>query len=180
MLKRTIVALALIPVLLVIVLALPKILVAVIAGVFCSVSAYELLGTTKLVRNSRMLLYTILAAFFVALWSFAGCPVAIGVVGLVSFYAVLFSELMLSGMKIHFSRLALCMTGGLVVPCMLTALIRIFMMADGRAFILIPFVLAFMADIGAYFAGYLYGKHPLCPNISPKKTVEGMVGGIII
>ncbi|MDR2157581.1 MAG: phosphatidate cytidylyltransferase [Clostridiales Family XIII bacterium] len=38
---------------------------------------------------------------------------------------------------------------------------------------------AFGSDIFAYFAGSLMGKHRLCPNISPKKTVEGAIGGVV-
>ncbi len=38
---------------------------------------------------------------------------------------------------------------------------------------------AWVADTGAYFAGTFLGKHKLCPEISPKKTVEGFFGGIV-
>lgn len=39
---------------------------------------------------------------------------------------------------------------------------------------------AWIADTGAYFTGVALGKHKLCPEISPKKTIEGFVGGLLI
>lgn len=39
--------------------------------------------------------------------------------------------------------------------------------------------IAWISDAGAYFVGSTLGKHKLCPNVSPKKTIEGAVGGII-
>lgn len=38
---------------------------------------------------------------------------------------------------------------------------------------------AWWSDIGGYFTGMLCGKHKLCPEISPKKTVEGLIGGLV-
>jgi len=45
--------------------------------------------------------------------------------------------------------------------------------------VLLPFICSWLSDTGAYFIGSLLGKHKLCKNISPKKTVEGSIGGII-
>lgn len=46
--------------------------------------------------------------------------------------------------------------------------------------VIMPFVVAWLTDTGAYFAGSLLGKHKLVPQISPKKTVEGAIGGILL
>lgn len=46
--------------------------------------------------------------------------------------------------------------------------------------VLLPFIIAWFTDTGAYFTGYFLGKHKLCPKMSPKKTVEGAVGGIAL
>ncbi len=49
----------------------------------------------------------------------------------------------------------------------------------GKLLIWLAFISAFGCDTGAYFSGYFLGKHKLCPALSPKKTIEGSVGGII-
>ncbi len=44
---------------------------------------------------------------------------------------------------------------------------------------LLVFVGAWITDIFAYFCGMLFGKHKLIPEVSPKKTIEGSIGGIL-
>lgn len=48
----------------------------------------------------------------------------------------------------------------------------------GLFYLILAFGIAWFADAGAYFIGVFFGKHKLCPTISPKKTVEGFVGGL--
>ena len=45
--------------------------------------------------------------------------------------------------------------------------------------VLIPFIVAFSSDAGAYFAGRFFGQHKLAPVISQHKTVEGAIGGML-
>ncbi|MCI9194640.1 MAG: phosphatidate cytidylyltransferase [Angelakisella sp.] len=49
----------------------------------------------------------------------------------------------------------------------------------GMFYMLLIFGSAWWADSGAYFVGTFLGKHKLCPHVSPKKTVEGLIGGIV-
>lgn len=41
-------------------------------------------------------------------------------------------------------------------------------------------IATYLTDTGAYFSGYFFGKHKLNPRISPKKTIEGSVGGWLL
>ena len=50
---------------------------------------------------------------------------------------------------------------------------------DGIYYLLLLLNFSSVCDMGAYFTGVTCGKHKLCPNISPKKTIEGAVGGIV-
>lgn len=49
----------------------------------------------------------------------------------------------------------------------------------GIYYLLMMLVFSAGCDTGAYFVGVTIGKHKLCPEISPKKTVEGAIGGIL-
>lgn len=50
---------------------------------------------------------------------------------------------------------------------------------DGAFMLILTAVIAWGGDVFAYFAGYFFGKHKLAPVLSPKKTKEGAVGGVV-
>lgn len=50
----------------------------------------------------------------------------------------------------------------------------------GEFLVLFLAVVTWASDTGAYYAGTLWGKHPLLPSVSPKKTVEGVLGGLAL
>ncbi len=70
---------------------------------------------------------------------------------------------------------------GVFYPVVLFSyLYRIRMMEDGLWLVILVFIAAFGSDIFAYFVGSLLGKHKLAPVLSPKKSIEGAVGGVVI
>lgn len=69
----------------------------------------------------------------------------------------------------------------ILVPQAMTTMLRIenYDLESGLFLLIMGLCGAWIADTGAYFTGVAIGKHKLCPEISPKKTVEGLVGGIV-
>lgn len=175
---RIIAAVALLPLLLLIVLALPKLYTAILLAAMSAIAAYELLSGTGLVKSKRLIVYSVIAALFTSFYSYYRLEAVWIRLAFLVFWVLLFAEVMISGMKISFGNILSCIAAGILIPYLLTALVRIQAVEKGRFYILIPFVLAFLSDTGAYFAGRAFGKHKLAPIISPKKTVEGAVGGI--
>lgn len=176
---RVIASVALLPLLLICVLVLPKIVTAVVFGLAGSIAAYELLYATGHIKHPRLVLYAAVSAFLMGIWSGTGQHEGWGALLAVGVFAAFFGEMMASHVKLTFEKISMCLVAALVVPYLLTSVVRILAMRLGRYYILVPFLMAFLPDTGAYFAGRAFGKHKLAPVISPKKTIEGVVGGAV-
>ncbi|MES2642518.1 MAG: phosphatidate cytidylyltransferase [Myxococcota bacterium] len=79
------------------------------------------------------------------------------------------------------ARQALRLGFGLVyVPVLMAPLALIRMENDGLGLIFFLLASTWLGDTGAYFAGRAFGKTPLFPRVSPKKTREGALGGLVL
>lgn len=175
---RILAAVVLVPALFIVTLVLPKMVAAVIFAVLMTIAAYELLYRTGLVRHTRLVLYSCAMAFVMTMWSYADAIHAYLILLVLAFLGLLFLEMMLDHVKVRLEKMCLCMFAGIVVPYLLGALVRILMLYVGRYVVMIPFVVAFLSDAGAYFVGIRYGRHKLAPVVSPNKSIEGALGGI--
>lgn len=188
MLVRILTAVVAIPLLLVVVLLLPPVATAVVFALACMIAAYEMLWRTGILKHKRIVAYTAIMAASTVMWSWClSCKVLSQealwlwmLLGVFAFGCLLFCELLAGHAKIRFSALCAAVFIGLIYPFFMGALVRLRGMENGKYYILVAFVISMVADSGAYFVGRACGKHKLAPVVSPKKTVEGAIGGVIV
>jgi len=97
----------------------------------------------------------------------------------VFYMLVCFAAAVFSNGKIPFSLIAQQLLGTIYATAGLSAVAFLRILPDGAYVFGLVFVGAWVTDTMAYFTGVLLGKHKLCPAISPKKTIEGSIGGIV-
>jgi len=120
-----------------------------------------------------------------------------GLVGIFVFYALFFIDSLLIPTEIiviylvillacsmiddgmNFTRLCYYFTAGVLIAMGFHLLYQL-RLTYGFEYLLILALATFGTDTGAYFAGMKFGKHKLNPRLSPKKTIEGSIGGILL
>lgn len=150
--------------------------VAIIVALATSFMTGEYLNANKLLKSLSVsipcLLFSLLMPFLI--------NTAYIYLTLVLYLLVMFVVMIANHKRISYSELAYSVTGTLLISLGMSAISLICNGETGISFYFVTiFALPWMADAGGFFIGASMGKHKLCPSISPKKTVEGAVGGVV-
>jgi phosphatidate cytidylyltransferase len=176
--QRIISAAILIPIVILAIVYLPTASFSLIVAVVLSIAAWEWSKLAYIEKIWQRILYIGLLW-----WGFAVAQLLTGgIILIISFlWWLLVLLLILSYPQINekfFHGWVSCLLSFLVfVPCLvaINMLHRV-----GALYLLLVLGIIWSADIGAYVAGMLWGKHKLAVQISPKKTIEGLGGGILL
>jgi phosphatidate cytidylyltransferase len=76
-------------------------------------------------------------------------------------------------------RAAWALAGPLYLGGLFGTIALLFRSAHGGGWVLLAMLYAFWSDTAGYFVGRAYGKRPLYSAVSPKKTIEGSIGGVL-
>ncbi len=76
------------------------------------------------------------------------------------------------------ARAAVLVLGVLYAGFLLAHFVPLRRLPDGARWVIFTICVAMASDTGGYFTGQYFGRHPLVPRVSPKKTVEGAIGGL--
>jgi phosphatidate cytidylyltransferase len=68
----------------------------------------------------------------------------------------------------------------LYLPALAALVVLLAFMSEGRWLVLLLVAVPVASDTGGYFAGSYFGRHKLAPNVSPKKTWEGLAGSVLL
>lgn len=167
------------------VLSLRNVAPGVLYGAFCLLNllaVWEILHETKLVKNKLLIYGGLLYAVLYPL-GYIGVLGRVDTLHINIIYAL---YLLIVSLANHSTTAPYETASSFCFPLFLSfsfsTLISLIRPKDGSGllYLILACVFAWGCDTGAYFTGVFFGKHKLCPIISPKKTVEGAVGGIVI
>ena len=155
---------------------------AVVMAAISALASYELLRATGVAHHNGMYVFTALAAAAIPVGIWLGCGIqVIQAAALLLMMSIFWIAIRLYDHEkpVRFEDVLVCLFGGLMIPCALSALVALKGMEQGRYLVLLPVICAFLTDGGAYFAGIFLGKHRGITRVSPNKSLEGYVGGIV-
>ena len=143
-----------------------------------AISAYELAAMT--LGGDRLLeVYAVVASLAVAtvLVFFPVAPALVATFALLPMGGLLLSLVRPDPIDKADRRVAWLIAGPLYVG-LLATLARLHLRENGGGWVVLAMMLAWWGDTGGYFAGRAFGKRKLYEKVSPKKTIEGSIGGL--
>jgi phosphatidate cytidylyltransferase len=153
---------------------LPLIALRLLAALVAAAAALEYAGAAGVTRDFSRALIVVMAA--VACWWF-GMPAFVGVAAVTAVaLAWLAVEVLLFGHDIGSA--AAAVVGAIYVGAPLGLLVAIHARAGWRVTLLLLATVV-VSDTAQYYSGRAFGRHPLAPVVSPKKTIEGALGGLL-
>ncbi|MBR7095347.1 MAG: phosphatidate cytidylyltransferase [Clostridia bacterium] len=151
-------------------------------AILAAIATLELLRCLGLHRDPLLAVAASLPAALSLLAFWADSPVAHLASIAAAFFLLalyLFATAVFRPGRVTYGALMGILGGSFYIAVAFSAMVLLRGMAGGAYLFLLPFVGAWVTDTFAYFTGRFLGKHKLAPVISPKKTVEGSVGGIV-
>ena len=149
--------------------------------VIALLAVYEFLTATKISHNN---LLSAVAYLVAATFPYIGLKKEMNLlpIFLLPYIALLFLILLRTHKDTRVEDVAMVFMMSIGIPLSLSSAIYLrdnngYTM--GLFYLLLALCCARYSDTGAYFVGRAWGKHKLCPQVSPHKTVEGLVGGLV-
>ena len=156
-------------------------LVAIIALMALTefLKAVSILNTSKLSLN--ILTYLSAIAILAVMYLNSGHIDNYGLlIPVISIHIILSFIIMVTNhSSITFIDVAVSIVGNIYITVSLVHIYLIRLLPDGKMYLWLPFIIAWSTDTFAYFTGVFLGKHKLIPSVSPKKTIEGAIGGTL-
>ena len=177
--KRILVAVVCIPLIFVIFYLLPPIFLPIMISALSMVAVHEVLWSTGFVKNPKISALSIALSGVIPFWVFIGEGMRSALVGIFLYFLLIFVVAISSHYTVTLEKMGGSFFFAMLIPYFLSSFVRLSQQTLGDYLILIPLVAAFTSDAFALFAGMAFGKHKLAPELSPKKTVEGAVGGFV-
>ena len=118
---------------------------------------------------------------FAIVWStfLVGPDLSVSLIGLNLLAVALISLFQFKTDQTVLDRVVKQLQGVIYIPVLLSFLILIRQSSSGMVWIFVLLAVVFAGDTSAYYVGSYFGRHKLNPAVSPGKTIEGSIGGLV-